>query len=450
MGKKQPLAIRRISVKDLFGQFTYDIPDNEIEDSSRLLILYGDNGSGKTKILQLLYHLLSPADDKGHRSFLSRIPFREFSVYLTNNNKITLLRTNKKLIGNYTLSIHEYDKQIIKSDIITRDGGVDSRKTSTEKYCSLISKLGFTVYYLSDQREFQSDELFFPDIANLHLSEYEDIKLKILNESNIYRDLSRTRRTSSDIETIRNRDLELAIRRIEDWLNRTVKQSLSKGEISVNKIYAEIIKSISTKIDDEDLDKKIDLDELTSDFIKLANRSKKYDSFKMTSPIDIESILNSIKNAPKASYPTLKKVFQPYIESLDARFKALEDVYKIINTFIEGLNAFYLNKTVEFDFREGILKIMIGKKRLDSKNLSSGEKQLLLLFCNVFLARDKPSIFLIDEPEISLNIKWQRKLVKALLNLTEGSHVQFILATHSAELLTQYSDNVVHLKMRNR
>ncbi|KHD09288.1 hypothetical protein PN36_34135 [Candidatus Thiomargarita nelsonii] len=77
--------------------------------------------------------------------------------------------------------------------------------------------------------------------------------------------------------------------------------------------------------------------------------------------------------------------------------------------------------------------------------LSSGEKQLLLLFCNTLIARDKATIFIIDEPEISLNIKWQRQLIRTLLNFTKDSQVQFLFATHSIELLSQYRSNVVKL-----
>ena len=42
--------------------------------------------------------------------------------------------------------------------------------------------------------------------------------------------------------------------------------------------------------------------------------------------------------------------------------------------------------------------------------LSSGEQQLLFMLCAVALMRDNDSLVLIDEPEISLNIKWQRKI----------------------------------------
>ena len=446
MGKVQNIAIKNILVRDLFGQFTYVIPKEETSDIERLLILYGDNGSGKTKILQLLYHLLSPAEKRGHRSSISKIPFRKFDVEFTNSTKISVDRSKRGIAGRYDIEITEKDK-IYKYSLHISEGEVLPKKQYLE-FCKFLNKLGIAVYYLSDQRQFQSDELPLLDSIELRgrtRRELEIIRRNLLKtEERQYIDLLDDDYSPFDLESIRNRDIKIAIKRIEDWLNRQVKQAQSKGEISVNIIYSDIIKSISKRTDkQQDVD--VDIKDLNETLIKLAERSKRYEFFKMTTPLDIESIVESIKIAPLETYPTLKRVVQPYIDSLEARFKELEDVYKVLNSFIEGLNEFYSNKSVVFDFREGILNIVSGKKVLDPKILSSGEKQLLLLFCNTFLARDKPSLFLIDEPEISLNIKWQRKLIKALLKLTENSQVQLVLATHSIELLSSYSNNTVRL-----
>ena len=83
-------------------------------------------------------------------------------------------------------------------------------------------------------------------------------------------------------------------------------------------------------------------------------------------------------------------------------------------------------------------------------SLSSGERQLLLLFSNLFVLSSQNSIFIVDEPELSLNVKWQRQLIKHLLSFTERSKVQFILATHSIELLTQYKECVLALTRINQ
>ncbi len=80
--------------------------------------------------------------------------------------------------------------------------------------------------------------------------------------------------------------------------------------------------------------------------------------------------------------------------------------------------------------------------------LSSGEKHLLTLLCNAMATRDVASLFIIDEPELSLNITWQRSLVDALLECIEGSRGQFLMASHSTELFAQHRRAVVRLESK--
>ncbi len=67
---------RRILVEGLFGRYNYDLGLTNQADSSRLLILYGDNGSGKTTFLSLVYYLLTTTSGQGYKSFVARTPYR--------------------------------------------------------------------------------------------------------------------------------------------------------------------------------------------------------------------------------------------------------------------------------------------------------------------------------------------------------------------------------------
>jgi predicted ATP-dependent endonuclease of OLD family len=77
-------------------------------------------------------------------------------------------------------------------------------------------------------------------------------------------------------------------------------------------------------------------------------------------------------------------------------------------------------------------------------NLSSGEKQLLIQFLEILLQEDKSLIFIADEPELSLHLRWQDKLLKTLRSLNKNA--QLIVATHSPEIVSEYSDNIVNMK----
>ena len=68
-----PFAIVEITVQGLFGYITQKLSTNKNtrQHISRLAILYGENGTGKTSLLRLAFHLLSPRVDHGHKSKLA-------------------------------------------------------------------------------------------------------------------------------------------------------------------------------------------------------------------------------------------------------------------------------------------------------------------------------------------------------------------------------------------
>ncbi|NBJ12575.1 AAA family ATPase [Microvirga arsenatis] len=79
--------------------------------------------------------------------------------------------------------------------------------------------------------------------------------------------------------------------------------------------------------------------------------------------------------------------------------------------------------------------------------LSSGEKQLYILLMETLLAAGKPSIFIADEPELSLHVLWQEKLIDAMRGL--NSDAQLLFATHSPDLVGGFSDSVQDMDVQS-
>ncbi|MCD8282935.1 MAG: AAA family ATPase [Prevotella sp.] len=65
--------------------------------------------------------------------------------------------------------------------------------------------------------------------------------------------------------------------------------------------------------------------------------------------------------------------------------------------------------------------------------LSSGEKQLLVIFLTVLVEDLQPYVLFMDEPEVSLHVEWQQQLIETILRL--NPNVQIILTTHSPALI---------------
>lgn len=65
--------------------------------------------------------------------------------------------------------------------------------------------------------------------------------------------------------------------------------------------------------------------------------------------------------------------------------------------------------------------------------LSSGEKQLLVILLTVLVQDKQPCVLLMDEPEVSLHIEWQQRIIEIIREMNPNA--QLILTTHSPAMI---------------
>ena len=76
--------------------------------------------------------------------------------------------------------------------------------------------------------------------------------------------------------------------------------------------------------------------------------------------------------------------------------------------------------------------------------LSSGEKQMLVILLTVLIEDNQPYVLFMDEPEVSLHIDWQQRLIDMIIDL--NPNVQIILTTHSpAVIMNGWMDKVTEV-----
>jgi ABC-type glutathione transport system ATPase component len=76
--------------------------------------------------------------------------------------------------------------------------------------------------------------------------------------------------------------------------------------------------------------------------------------------------------------------------------------------------------------------------------LSSGEKQMLIILLTVLVEDNLPYVLFMDEPEVSLHIEWQKRLIDLCLEL--NPNIQIILTTHSpAVIMNGWMDSVTEV-----
>jgi ABC-type lipoprotein export system ATPase subunit len=127
--------------------------------------------------------------------------------------------------------------------------------------------------------------------------------------------------------------------------------------------------------------------------------------------------------------------------SLEAEEKTAA-IFSQINLFLDTIKSFITDKT--FQFRGGDLTVSTTHGPIAHDKLSSGEKQLLILLIEALLQKRKPHVFLADEPELSLHISWQRKIIPAVLDLNPNAQV--IVATHSPEVASRYKNAIFDME----
>ena len=91
-------------------------------------------------------------------------------------------------------------------------------------------------------------------------------------------------------------------------------------------------------------------------------------------------------------------------------------------------------------------KTQYSNERISIQRLSSGEKQLITFFANlIFKVKDGTSgIFVVDEPELSLHLSWQKIFIDKVLEINKD--IQLVFATHAPEIIGRRRDKMYKLE----
>ena len=432
--------IEKIEVIKLFGHYNYRLFLNKNTDN-KFLILYGDNGCGKSTVLNLAFHLLAPEKGEGHKTAIAKIPFKSFSIDLSNGVSIVAERTDKNLCGGYILSIFKNRKVVSRVEFICNNIGrlitKEGNDEAEEKFWNSLRKINTCYNLLSDNRIISISNY---SNRNEDFDEYDFmLRRERFRERNYYN--HEDRNDAVQPKEFQSILLMRSIFKAERWLSRNFMKAASQGESNVNSLYGEILRALS---DDslEHKDNEVDKNTIIEKIKDLESQSQNFSRYGLLPSFYTKELISILKNANGPHLQLMVRTLNPYLRSIEKKIDALKEPYNRVDIFIKTLNKFFYDKEINMDINSGLkIKSKYGDD-IKPSMLSSGERHLLLLFCNS-LIMDKSSIIMIDEPEISLNIKWQRMLLSSLMSISENQPVQYIFATHSIELLSEFSDHVI-------
>lgn len=388
-----------------------DVPQDVLNehrniDLSKNTVIYGNNGRGKTRILTAIDNL--------HK--IASIEFQSKIFNLVDELNLSTLKIDGKDFTELSLS----KNKILESNYLT-------------KYIKSIEFALNDLYLVL--RELSGISFVFQELLSRHLDELRSL-LQVAESgrgnrrqiNNLIR-VDRIFRTCSlTLNKLRNdiphgfysttngfadeRDVFLYIREastINEYLLRTLEDAHYR-ELEENN---EKVKSI--KVFQKGLEKSLNSN----------------DTCYISPDTNLEAIMNKIdekikKNIEKYGFTFFEKedIAERTRESITNKIKEIQDniiiTNKLLSTGYGGL---------EIVIQSGRIKVKKNSEVINYEKLSSGEKRIIKLFLSVVF--EKADIYLIDEPEVSLSLNFQSKLINDLVYLCERKGSRIVLATHA-------------------
>ena len=452
-----------MKILNFSGKKVHDYLNIDVDFNPDLSIVTGVNGSGKTTAIILMQAILCP-----NLKDLISIPFERleltFSIF-NEEHKIEVF-TEKNIIS---LKVNHID------DGLT----IDRRKLEEYEYFQYKQKDGIEINEYIAKSFMQHPVMEFiqglpsPIFIGLErrIDEGQTDKDDFLLERRMFinktrQEISQYKRQFKGTLGVSLLETEFLIqamykklKKIEDGYTSAIQKQLllsyfdyisfdhSKDFIELTN-YDEKRKLLSRQKEIVDAMKKIGYDNnafvqklnpFFNKLEKLIDSIKPTENEKAKTGISIEWLIN------KSQVDKLAQL----VEVIDEHNIKINKAFKPINKFIEIINSF-INDTVKKIYidEDGhlIIKTPNGKN-VSIDALSSGERQIVILFANVmfnkYASESRENIIIIDEPELSLHIRWQEKFIDSLLSASEKT--QFILATHSPDIVGDHKNRGVKI-----
>lgn len=435
--------IERFFVKGLFGIF-----DNEIVfKDGGITVVVGQNGCGKTTMLGMLAAIFS----KNHSQlFQYRFDYIELSL----SNRIIKIEPVDEQIDN------EGEKITIKSLQYSIDSIVLSER---HRENSKITSPVFWAKSIPFLRR-KSGGLFVDgDGEILTLSEVietyfdalpEDVRNDIIGIPNEVFELT----SSLRIELITTDRLKAI-----DWGDEFKRYEFVQ-KYAVEECSAELKSNLKNTLSDyANISQKLD-GQFPAKILNAIQKNQSFSKDELSKSIREINMLRekhvsagvleentdnflSMDVMPEGLDDTTAKILTVYYQDMRTKLESLNSISDKIVLFKDILvNKFNSNKSISIDMSNGIMVTQQMQKELIAlRSLSSGEQQELVLLYNLIFNGDAQKLVLLDEPEISLNVSWQREFLDDMKKIVAMNGVSILIATHSPQIISDNWDLVATL-----
>ena len=406
-------TIKSFSIYGLFGTKDIHIPFDE-----NVKVLIGENGIGKTQILNLLYYTLTKNFIK-----LSEIHFKSLTISFGKKDNITIIK--KDLIS----SLKAYRHPIIHK--ITQVIGISAFVELQEMYNSMSDGSDFNLLENRIETILRRTNIPLTALRSVLREVGDGVNIDTNSLINSYdKNISKCTELKEIMYFPTYRRVEEDLHNLgysEEDFKFNQNTLIQFGMNDVKEQFREIEQTIEKLL-------KEGLANFTKDILKIAtsqNLDVDKNIFERTSEEDLELIFSragtsldeETKNAVKETVRT-KAAFSNALSSL--LLQKLIELYEkqkiydnSIKQFRDICNKYLIEKEVFYDESkiDIYIKSTITNETIRLSDLSSGEKQIISIFSKIYLSdKDRRFMILFDEPELSLSIIWQKTLLPDIIN----------------------------------
>lgn len=433
--------LNRFYIHGLWGE-----KDVDLRFENNRLIMVGENGSGKTTILRIIYETLACK-----WALLSVEDFVCIELWFgACNNPIIIkkmrIQSAKELFINSNSDIIQELPPIVRRTLIERSH-ISGHNISYDQIVDTLDEYGY-----SDREIYCRIKEKVDSVEKKYLVEYSQAIKEKLGCNVIY--LPTYRRVEKRIGYVNERDyprmrdgysykrygrevwedsIEIAKTGMDDveyFIHLSLDEIRRKADISASRLNYQCFKGILSRASDKAVYVK---EILSNEEIEKVFGSINEDVLSPKESEQIKEKLIKMNSTTAPKQQSYEQIVYYFYSLLHERYKQLKNDEKTILGFFDACNAYLGNKQFVYNEKEYTYSICVkdGDKirEIDLEHLSSGEKQVVSIFSYLCLSPLSKSLVLIDEPELSLSVPWQRKF---LLDISKGQQCAGVISvTHS-------------------
>ena len=436
------MEITRIAVESLFSRFNHDIALNPCE---RITIMIGPNGFGKTMILRIIDVLFNRSPRR-----LGLMPFGKLQVTFDDGKCLIVDRDPDKSSPILTFGTSTQQEEPYAPGPLSTELDIPFPLRVIEDYISGIERIGPTewrnvhtgsVLDLDDVIATYAEVLPMDiEIPQEKLPEWlEEIRASIsVRLINIERltDFSGYRRRRRNPSPYSYRAPERTVRRYSEKLAGMVQQTLTEYAT----LSQSLDRSFPARLVEEPTRKPLTIEQLTEALAQVEKRRSEIVEAGLL-PQEHESLSVPIEKIDEST----RSVLAVYAQDATKKLNVFDVLYARTNTFVRIANARLLYKQVSVS-QEGFKVSNSDGSTLELEMLSSGEQHEIVLLFDLLFGTEKNSLIMVDEPELSLHVDWQRKMLEDLQVMAELSDFRALLATHSPQIIGDRWDLTIELQ----